>query len=133
MSPIKKGKIEKKYLIYGRADFIALGRWIKKLGLTFVNLQPLTPLRGTDLYEEYREDFIIKEEEYEKWDLAHLLVRPSKISVRKYYLYTLILYYMIMVNPKSGLYMIRRYGLRDTVKLSFGALKVNIQYLKKLF
>ncbi len=119
-------------LDWEKADFNALAKWIKKLGLVFVNLQPLTPLRGTELYEQYRKDFIVKEEEYEKWDLAHLVVKPSHISVRKYYYYTILLYYKITVNPKSAWYMIRKYGLQDTLKLSVGAFKVNLQYLKKL-
>ncbi len=119
-------------LDWEKKDFDALAKWIKKLGLVFVNLQPLTPLRGTDLYEQYKKDFIIREDEYEKWDLAHLVVRPSKISVRKYYYYTILLYYKITVNPKSAWYMIRKYGLHDTLKLSVGAFKVNLQYAKKL-
>lgn len=114
------------------ADFKALLKWIKKLGLVFVNLQPLTPLRGTEMYEAYKNDFIVDEEEYEKWDLAHLVVRPGKISVRKYYWYTMVLYYMVTANPKSALYMIKKYGLHDTLKLSIGAMAVNWQYLKKL-
>ena len=116
-----------------KEDFKALERWIRKLGIVFVNLQPLTPLKGTELYEKYRKDFIIREDEYEKWDLAHLVVKPSHLSVRRYYFYTMMLYYQIMVNPKSALYMIRKYGVKDTMKLSFGAFKVNVQYLKKLF
>ncbi len=115
-----------------KADFQALEKWIKKLGIVFVNLQPLTPLRGTELYEKYKKEFIIREDEYEKWDLAHLVVKPTNISVRKYYFYTMMLYYHIMVNPKSALYMIKKYGIRDTLKLSFGAFKVNVQYLEKL-
>lgn len=119
-------------LDWTKKDFNALAKWIKKLGLVFVNLQPLTPLRGTELYEQYKKDFIIREDEYEKWDLAHLVVKPSKISVRKYYWYTMLLYYKITVNPKSAIYMIKKYGLHDTLKLSIGAFKVNLQYLKKL-
>lgn len=119
-------------LDWERKDFEALGRWIKKLGIVFVNLQSLTPLRKTEMYERYRKDFIIREDEYEKWDLAHLVVRPSRISVRKYYFYTMLLYYKIMVNPKSAWYMVRKYGLWDTLKLSGGAFKVNLQYVKKL-
>ncbi|MCI8692695.1 MAG: radical SAM protein [Lachnospiraceae bacterium] len=115
-----------------KEDFKALERWIKKLGIVFVNLQPLTPLKGTELYEKYRKDFIIREDEYEKWDLAHLVVKPTYISIRKYYFYTMMLYYKTMVNPTSVLYMIRKYGIKDTVKLSIGACKVNLQYLKKL-
>ena len=119
-------------LDWTKKDFNALAKWIKKLGLVFVNLQPLTPLRGTELYEQYKKDFIIREDEYEKWDLAHLVVKPTKISVRKYYWYTMLLYYKITVNPKSAIYMIKKYGLHDTLKLSIGAFKVNLQYLKKL-
>ena len=119
-------------LDWDKADFDALYRWIKKLGLVFVNLQPLTPLRGTDIYEKYRPEFIVREDEYEKWDLAHLVVKPSKISVRKYYWYTMLLYYKITANPVSAWYMIKKYGLHDTLKLSVGAAKVNHQYFMKL-
>ncbi len=112
-------------------DFNALYKWIKKLGLVFVNLQPLTPLRGTDIYEKYKPRFIVREDEYEKWDLAHLVVRPNNISVRKYYWYTMVLYYRITANPISGWYMVKKYGLHDTLKLSIGAVAVNNQYWKK--
>ncbi len=119
-------------LDWDKADFKALYRWIKKLNLVFVNLQPLTPLRGTDLYEKYKSEFIVKEDEYEKWDLAHLVVKPEKISVRKYYWYTMVLYYKVTANPKSWWYMVKKYGFHDTMKLSFGAVAVNNQYIKKL-
>lgn len=119
-------------LDWTKEDFNALYKWIKKLGLVFVNLQPLTPLRGTDIYEKYKPRFIVREDEYEKWDLAHLVVRPDNISVRKYYWYTMVLYYRITANPVSGWYMVKKYGLHDTLKLSIGAVAVNNQYWKKL-
>ena len=43
---------------------------------------------------EFRRD--LAEEEYEKWDLAHLVVKPTHISARKYYWYTMVLYYTIV-------------------------------------
>ena len=115
-----------------KKDFNALAKWIKKLGLTFINLQPLTPLKGTELYEQFKKDFIIKESEYEKWDLAHLIIKPTKISVRKFYYYTMLVYYKVMINPKSSWYMIKKYGFLETLKISGGSFKVNIQYIKKL-
>ena len=44
----------------------------------------------------------------------------------------MILYYKITANPKSWWYMVKKYGLHDTLKLTVGAYKVNNQYLKKL-
>ncbi len=119
-------------LDWDKNDFKALGKWIKKLGIVFINLQPLTPLRGTELYEKYKDEFIIREDEFEKWDLAHLVVKPEKISVRKYYWYTMMLYYKIMVNFKSAIYMIRKYGIHDTLKLSISSMGVAFQYYKKV-
>ena len=115
-----------------KQNFKELAEWIKKLGLVFVNLQPLTPLKGTDLYEMHKKEFIIKEDEYEKWDLAHLVIRPTNITVRKYYIYTLGIYYSTTLNPKSVWYMMKKYGVRDTMKLSIGTFKVNMQYVKKI-
>ena len=84
-----------------------------------------------DIYEKYKLRFIVREDEYEKWYLAHLVVRPDNISVRKYYWYTMVLYYRITANPISGWYMVKKYGLHDTLKLSIGAVAVNNQYWKK--
>lgn len=119
-------------LDWNKDDFRSLLKWIKKLGLIFVNLQPLTPLRGTELYEKYKNSFIIKENEFEKWDLAHVVIKPEKISIRKYYFYTMWLYYAITMSPKSIIYMIKKYGLKDTLKLGIGSAKITFQYIKKL-
>lgn len=117
---------------WGKNDFENLYKWIRKLGIKFVNLQPFTPLPGTGMFELYQDRLIVPREDYEKWDMAHLVLRPEKISVRKYYWYMILLYYRTMVNPGNSLYMIRKYGLKDTLKLSIGASKVNLQYISKL-
>lgn len=51
-------------------------------------------------------------------DMAHLVIRPTKISVRKYYMNILSLYYKITISPRNILYMFRRYGVSTTIKLS---------------
>ncbi len=114
------------------ADFARLYRFIKANHLVFVNLQPLTPMPHTPYFDEYKERLIIPYEEYEKWDMAHLVVRPTKLSVRRYYWNIVVLYYKITVSPKNIAYMFRRYGTRTTMKLSVGAAKITWQYLKKI-
>lgn len=117
---------------FSKADFNGLYRWIKKLNLIFVNLQPLTPLPGTELYEVYRNDFIIPREETEKWDLAHLVLKPSKMSVRHYYFEMIKLYYKITMRPKNIVKLIKRYSLREVLKLSWGSSLVTMQYIQKI-
>lgn len=117
---------------WDRNDFGRLYKFIKLNKLIFVNLQPLTPMPRTPFFDEYKDRLIIPYEEHEKWDMAHLVVKPQKLSVREYYWNILILYYKITISPKNIAYMFRRYGVRNTLKLSVGAAKITIQYLKKI-
>lgn len=119
------------HMDYDKKDFKNLGKWIKGLGLMFVNLQPLTPLPGTDIYEEYERSLIIKREDYEKWDLAHLALMPSKMSIRSYYIEIIKLYYSITMRPKNVWKMIKTYGISQVLKLSAGSSAVTFQYIKK--
>jgi radical SAM superfamily enzyme YgiQ (UPF0313 family) len=115
------------------ADFKRLYKWIRKINIKFINLQPFTPLPGTKLFEEYRDKLIISRKEHEKWDLAHLTVQPSKMSVRKYYWNIIKLYYKVTMNPRNVMKMIGEYGLKENLKLSLGASKITMQYFVKMF
>ncbi|MTI57253.1 B12-binding domain-containing radical SAM protein [Geosporobacter ferrireducens] len=117
---------------FSKKDFQNLYQWIKRLGLIFVNLQPLTPLKGTEIYEQYREDFIVDPAEYEKWDLAHLVLEPREMSVRRYYFEMIKLYYQITMAPQNVWKLIRRYGFAEVWKLSWGSSVVTLQYLQKM-
>lgn len=116
---------------WGKEDFHRLYQWIKKLNIRFVNLQPFTPLPGTDLFQQYKNQLIVKREEYEKWDLAHMTVTPSKLSIRSYYFNIIKLYYKIIMRPSNVLYIIKKYGLLETLKLSIGSSNISMQYMLK--
>ncbi len=113
-------------------DFDRLYKWIRKIDIKFINLQPFTPLPGTKLFDEYEDKLIIPREEYEKWDLAHLTVAPSKISIRNYYWNIVKLYYKITMNPVNLMKMIKKYGLIENIKLSVGAFNITMQYVGKI-
>ena len=115
------------------ADFNRLYKWIRKINIKFINLQPFTPLPGTKLFEEYKDKLIIPRKEHEKWDLAHLTVQPSKMSIRKYYWNIIKLYYKVTMNPVNIIKMIKEYGLKENLKLSIGASKITMQYFIKMF
>jgi radical SAM superfamily enzyme YgiQ (UPF0313 family) len=117
---------------WDKSHFDHLYAFIRKTGLIFVNLQPLTPMPGTGMLEAYEDQLIIPYEEHEKWDMAHLVIKPSQLSTRGYYLQILKLYYKITVTPRNMRYMFKRYGVTTTMKLSVGAGKITWQYLKKI-
>lgn len=117
---------------WDEGDFKRLYKWIRKIDIKFINLQPFTPIPGTALFDEYKDKLIVPREEYEKWDLAHLTVQPSKISIRRYYWNIIKLYYRITMNPRNVAKMIKAYGLKENIKLSVGASKITLQYLSKM-
>ncbi|KJS87222.1 MAG: radical SAM protein [Peptococcaceae bacterium BICA1-8] len=112
-------------------DFDYLYKWLKKWDLQFINLQPFTPLPGTPLYDQYKEQLIIPREKYEQWDLANLVVKPSKISIRSYYYNILKIYFKLTLKPRS-LKKNMKYGLLANVKLSLGVSRIIWQYIKKI-
>lgn len=113
-------------------DFELLYLWLKKQKLRFINLQPFTPLPGTPLFGHYKERLIIPREKYEQWDLANLVVRPGKISVRRYYYNVLKLYFKISLNFNS-LTQNLKYGIIPNLKLSLGVARITWQYMKKIY
>ncbi|CAK8722581.1 Radical SAM superfamily enzyme YgiQ, UPF0313 family [Candidatus Electrothrix aarhusensis] len=117
---------------WSNADFRKLSRWLKKMDLSFVNLQPFTPLRGTAAGEGYEESLRIPRSEYEKWDLAHLVLRPSKISVASYYWNIIRVYYSVTFRPKSMLSLLRRFGWAENLRLFLGSSRVTLQYFGKV-
>jgi len=117
---------------WDKSDFMRLYRFLKELDIVFVNLQPFTPMPGTHYFDKYKDRLLIPYEQSEKWDIAHLVVRPGKLSVRQYYAQIVKLYYKLTVTPKHAAYMIRRYGLLQTLKLSAGAFRITMQYLAKI-
>ncbi|MCI5131265.1 MAG: radical SAM protein, partial [Candidatus Electrothrix sp. EH2] len=117
---------------WSRTDFRTLGRWLKKMNLSFINLQPFTPLKGTAAAEGYEELLRIPRSEYEKWDMAHLALRPTELSVSAYYWNIIRLYYAVTFRPQSMFKLLRRFGLRENMRLFFGSSRVTLQYFSKV-
>lgn len=117
---------------FTKEDFQRLYQWLKKMNLIFVNLQPFTPLKGTSMYEAYQGQLIIPENQYEKWDLAHMVLQPTNMSVRRYYFEIIRLYYKITMRPQNLGKLLKRYNIKDVLKLSVGSSRVTWQYIQKM-
>ena len=115
---------------WGISDFAKAGDIMLKLGIKFVNLQPLTPLKGTGINVN-ENDLVVSRSDFEKWDLAHVSIRPDKMSLEAFYKNILGLYMRIVLNPKN-LISHMKYPLSMQIKMAKGMRKVKKQYKTKI-
>jgi radical SAM superfamily enzyme YgiQ (UPF0313 family) len=108
------------------SDFKKAGDIMIKLGIKFVNLQPLTPLKGTGLIVNGN-DLVISRSDFAKWDLAHVTIRPEKMSLEDFYKNILNLYIRIVLNPKNLISHLKR-PLGMQLKMARGMSRVKKQY-----
>jgi hypothetical protein len=94
-------------------------------------LQPLTPLPGTGISFPASQ-IIIERTKYEKWDLAHISVQPSKLSVPEFYLEILKAYNAILFRPKVLWKYLTTYKPVMLLKMLRGGIRVSKQYRMKI-
>ncbi len=114
------------------SDFNDLTSWLTNLDVRFVNLQPLTPLPGTDIFDSYTSELLVERKNYEVWDMAHVVLKPEHMSVRKFYVQLLKAYYKVIMRPRHIIFLIKKYGLKANVKMLIGSNFVSMQYVKKV-
>jgi radical SAM superfamily enzyme YgiQ (UPF0313 family) len=67
---------------FGREDFEACRRYSRELELSFASFAVLTPLPGTDLYDEVKDRMIVRD--YEYYDFIHTLL-PTTLPLKEFY------------------------------------------------
>ncbi|MEI6576013.1 MAG: radical SAM protein [Bacteroidota bacterium] len=113
---------------WGKEEFAYIRKQLLNLKVRFVNLQPLTPLKGTDMVA-MEDKLIVSRDDFEKWDLAHVILQPEKLSLDAYYIEIIKLYNAILFRP-SHLWQHLKYPLSMQFKLMKGLYKVYRQYKK---
>jgi radical SAM superfamily enzyme YgiQ (UPF0313 family) len=119
-------------LDWKKSDFDSLRLFIVKTGIQFVNLQPLTPMPGTDLYERTNKNWIVGVDDFAKWDMAHLVLSPVHLSIRRYYFEIVKLYYQVTLRPSMVHRALKKYPFKENLKLTIGANRVMWQYVKRI-
>lgn len=130
-----------KYKVDCYASVIAMPEWSKEdfrkatkkmidLKIRFLNIQPLTPLEKTDINFDDN-NLIINRSDYARWDLAHIVVKPEKMSVKDFYREILKMYIRVLFQPSNLIHHIK-YPIKYQIKLLLGAIKVKKQYSRKI-
>lgn len=116
---------------WGTKEFDFCRDKIRELGIHYVNLQPFTPLPGTGNRFE-TDELIIPYSDYERWDLAHVTIRPKKMSTADFYKSILRLYNSILFQPQFLIDYVKKYKLAMLLKMVLGSIKVRKQYWLKI-
>jgi radical SAM superfamily enzyme YgiQ (UPF0313 family) len=69
---------------WGLEDFREMQQYIYQHRLYYVILQPLMPLPGTDIWDEWKDHVIIDRDHHSLWDISHLCL-PSRLPMEVYY------------------------------------------------
>ncbi len=111
---------------WDKADFKKAAEMLRILKIKFVNLQPLTPLKGIQMdFDENK--LIIDRTDFARWDLAHVVIKPEKMELAEFYRNILELYEKVILNPRH-LFSHLKYPLRMQLKMARGVQKVRKQY-----
>jgi radical SAM superfamily enzyme YgiQ (UPF0313 family) len=94
---------------FDRGDFAALRAYCRQLGLSYASFAVLTPLPGTDLYEEVRDRLITHD--YDDFDFIHTLL-PTTLPLRDFYAEYCDLYRKA-ISPRKQLAFLARHRFRD--------------------
>ena len=115
---------------WSHREFSRLKEILLKLDIHYVNLQPLTPLPGTG-FPVQQEQLVIPRADYEKWDLAHITIRPEHMSVADFYQSIIDLYVAVLFRSKVLSRYLKQYSPPMLWKMLRGSYLVRRQYLQK--
>jgi radical SAM superfamily enzyme YgiQ (UPF0313 family) len=113
-----------------RQDFRLAEKVMKRLKLKFINLQPLTPLKGISLNVS-DEKLAIPRSDFAKWDLAHVTVTPDHMTTNEFYQEILRLYEKVTFDFRNWLSHMK-YPLHMQVRLIKGMWRVHKQYKNRI-
>jgi radical SAM superfamily enzyme YgiQ (UPF0313 family) len=78
-------------------DFRQMQKYILDNRLYYVILQPLMPLPGTAIWDQWKSTVIIDRDHHEMWDISHLAL-PSRLPMQTYFREMVKLYVRTVLN-----------------------------------
>lgn len=114
---------------WNKSDFDVFVAKSKQLGIEYVVLQPLTPFPGTGFVVD-PDDLLIDRKDFPKWDLAHVAIKPKKMSLPEFYKQLLKCYRRIAFSPLNILRH-TKYPLHLQWRILTGLIRIHKQYKKR--
>lgn len=115
-----------------KSDFSKLISYINELKPELITFSPLVPHPLTPLYEQYKDRLIYKMEDYDKWNFGDVLIYPSKMTLRKYYIEVFKLGIKSNTNKYSLKYIKNNIPIKNSIKMSIGFKSMMKVYIKNI-
>ena len=113
-----------------REDFRTFRRYIRELAPEISTINPLTPFPGLPLFEKYKDRLLYRVEDYHRWSFGQVMIMPSKMSLRSYYMELLKTYLYINLALNRNTEMIRKYGLINILRILKGSVGASFKYIR---
>ena len=113
-----------------REDFRTFRRYIRELAPEISTINPLTPFPGLPLFEKYRDRLLYHVEDYHRWSFGQVMIMPSKMSLRSYYMELLKTYLYINLALNRNTEMIRKYGFVNILRILKGSIGASFKYIR---
>ena len=113
---------------FGRGDFTDLRKYCLGLDLDFIGFSVLTPLPGTDLYDEVQDKLI--SDNFDYFDFFHTLL-PTKLPLQDFYREQTLLFKRSR-SLRNQLRLMRKYRLQELPSLfkAYGKLMKRLKTLE---
>lgn len=115
-----------------KADFSRLLQYIHRIRPELITFSPLVPHPLTPLFEQYKDRLIYPVEQYEKWNFGDVLIYPSRMSLRAYYIQVLLFAVKVNLNPHALSYVRANIPLKNSVKMTLGFRSLLGIYVKNI-
>ena len=110
-------------------DFNNFSKWLHTIKYRYINFMSVCPLPGTDIWDEYKDELLFREDEYEKFDFMHVMLKPTNMKTSEYYQQILKIYFKVTANINNLFYIIKTCNLKVGIMTVYGLLRIIFKYI----
>ena len=110
-------------------DFKNFSKWLHTIKYRYINFMSVCPLPGTDIWDEYKDELLFDENQYEKFDFMHVMLKPTNIKTSEYYQEILKIYFRVTANIENLFYIIKTCNFKVGFMTVYGLLRIIFRYI----
>ena len=115
---------------WDKQDFEDFAKWLHTIKYRYINFMPICPLPGTEIWDKYKYKLLCAENEWEKFDFMHVMLKPTKLKTSEFYIEIIKIYFRVTANFENLIYITKTCNLKVAVMTVYGLLRIIFNYLR---